>query len=645
MGEYFGNVLARAMSRRDLVKGALFGSAGLALVACGGGSGGSGTLSFTSIQPTTEDMVLVPRGFSHNVIIRWGDALDNGPNLDWNRIRQSGPTEEDVRRQASCFGYNCDFVGYFRTADGRHLLAVNHEYCNPELMFPNFLDGSRPRSGRPTRFEAEFMLEAHGLSIVEIRREPSGAWTYVRGSSFNRRITGRTPIDISGPARGHRLMRTSADPEGVRVLGTLNNCAAGNTPWNTVLTCEENFNSYFVGNRERIQDSLVRTIHSGYGVPDSTFGPVYGFNQVDRRFNVEEEPNEAFRFGWVIEVDPLNPQRTPVKRTALGRFKHEAAFSVVAPDGRVAVYMGDDERFQYIYKFVTRGTYNPNNREANFGLLDEGDLYVAIFNDDLTGRWELIASARRNPDGTYAITPNPRLGDPYRSDPALCFIDTRGAARALGATAMDRPEDIDWNPRTGSAWVALTSNDRRGASGQPGVNAANPRPTNHMGHILEIREANGNPTATTFTWHIPILCGRPGDSNPGNRLIIYGVDAPPTAPAISAPDNFVIDRLGNVWIATDGNPSRRRLGLNDGVYVLNPFDRVFKMFLSGPAGCEICGPEFTSDYRTFFCAIQHPGESDTNNPSSRWPYDSSNAIVPRPSVIAVWRDDGREIFV
>ncbi len=652
MAEYFGDVLSRAMSRRSLLKSAIFGGAGLTLLACGGGgvSASPQPLTFRTIYPNTEDKITIPEGFNHNVVIRWGDALDNGSNLDWNKIRSQGVDSNDVERQKKCFGYNCDFVGFLRTQDGKSLLVINHEYCNPELMFPvPFLSGNAPSQGRPTEEESRFMLEAHGLSVVEIRKSQDGSWEYVKNSPYNRRITGSTKCEITGPARGHRLMRTYYDSEGTFVYGTLNNCAAGKTPWGTVLTCEENFHSYFGGNRNNITDDLVRSIHQRYGVPGS-FAPYYGFMNLKgesgkSRFNINDEPNEAFRFGWVVEVDPMDPNSTPKKRTALGRLKHEAATYAIAPDGRVVVYMGDDERFEYVYKFITKGKYNPNNRQANMDLLDEGELYVAKFKDDLTGEWILIAKCEKKPDGTYAITPNPNLPEPFKSDPVLCFINTRGAADALGATKMDRPEDIEWNPLTKSAWVALTYNERRGASGQPGTDRANPRPNNVMGHIVEIKEANGNPASTTFTWQIPILCGDPNASDQNNKLIIYGQPASSSTPAISAPDNFVIDKLGNVWIATDGNPSFSRLKKNDGVYVLNPFTKEFKMVLSGVPGCEICGPEFSDDWKTFFCAIQHPGEGETpsNDLSSRWPY-GDNVQVPRPSVIAVWRTDGRDIF-
>ena len=577
----------------------------------GGGSLAEATqppLSFKTIYPNTEDKITVPEGYKHNVVIRWGDALDSGPNLNWDGIYQNGPTDQDIERQKNCFGYNCDFLGFFKTPNGKILLAINHEYANPELMFSNFLDAQgNPNSGRPTANESRFMLEAHGVSIVEVRRRPDGSWEYVKGSSYNRRITGSTEIDISGPARGHSLMKTSQEPTGTKVLGTLNNCAGGKTPWGTMLTCEENFNSYFYGDINQVQDPTVKAIHQKYGVP-SGYSKYYGFHNIDSRFNINQEPNEAFRFGWVVEIDPMDPSKKPVKRTALGRFKHEGATCVVAPNGRVVVYMGDDEKFQYVYKFITKGTYNPNNRYANWGLLDEGELYVAKFNDNLTGQWMLIARCEKNPDGTYQITPNPALPQEFQNDPALCFINTRGAADALGATKMDRPEDVEWNPMSKSVWVALTYNERRGQSGQPPADASNPRSPNYMGHILEIMEDNQTPASTTFRWQIPVLCGDPNSPIIDNRLIIYGQFANSQVPAISAPDNFVIDKLGNVWIATDGNPSSSRLNKNDGVYVLNPFTKELKMFLSGVKGCEICGPEFSDDWKTFFCNIQHPGE-------------------------------------
>ena len=618
---YFSEILRGALNRRDLFKFVGL-SAVLYVVPT---YGRSKTLTYKTLYPNSEDRVMVPEGYDYSVLIKWGDPLDNGPALNWNRVHEA-LTEEDIERQKHCFGYNCDYVGFFRLDQDRALLVVNHEYTNPELMFSN--------SG-PTQEQSKLMLYAHGVSVVEIKRD-GGKWVYVKGSTYNRRITGETICYISGPAAGHELMKTSYDPTGTYVKGTLNNCAGGKTPWGTVLTCEENFNSYFAGDRNTLSDDLIKRIHERYGVPSSR-SATYGFHNIDNRFDINQEPNEAFRFGWVVEIDPYDPSRPPIKRTALGRFKHEAATTVVAPDGRVVVYMGDDERFEYVYKFVTKGRYNPNNREANFSLLDEGTLYVAKFKDDFTGEWIEIATVDGN-----TITVNPDLPDEFKNDPVLCFINTRGAADALGATKMDRPEDFEWNPITKTLFLALTNNDRRGTSGYPSTDRANPRGPNYMGHIIEIMEEGRNPTATTFMWSIPMLCGDPNAEEENKKLIIYGQPASSSVPAISAPDNFTFDKEGNLWIATDGNPSSKRLGKNDGVYTLNMQTREFKMFLSGVPGCEICGPEFSDDYKTFFCAIQHPGEG---NKPTKWPYLGDGVIVPRPSVIQVWRTDGKEIYL
>ena len=633
MGEYFGDILKRALDRRDFLK--LTGTSAVVFSSpfahAKTKNKPTKSLSYKTIYPNNEDRVIVPEGYRVSILIKWGDPLDNGEPLNWNRVYE-GPTPEDVERQKKCFGYNADFVGFFKLTSNRALLVVNHEYTNPELMFKGF----DLNTSTPTKEQADLMLQAHGVSVVEIRRKSNGSWEYVKGSPFNRRITGDTVCLISGPAKGHRLMKTSYDPNGLLVYGTLNNCSAGKTPWGTVLTCEENFHSYFGGDINSISDSLVKEIHKRYGVPSSR-AKRYGFHRYYSRFDISQEPNEAFRFGWVVEIDPYDPTRPPVKRTALGRFKHEAATTVVANDGRVVVYMGDDERFEYIYKFVTKGKYDPLNRTANFGLLDEGTLYVAKFNDNLTGEWIPIVTVDGN-----RITPNPNLPEPFQSDPVLCFINTRGAADLLGATKMDRPEDFEWNPITKSVFVALTYNERRGQSGQPGTDRANPRQLNHMGHIIEIKEQNNDPASTKFTWVMAMLCGDPRATDENRKLYIYGQPAKETTPAISAPDNFAFDKLGNVWIATDGNPSKNRLAKNDGVYTLNIYTKELKMFLSGAPGCEVCGPEFSEDYKTFFCTIQHPGEDGAN---TKWPYLNDGVVVPRPSVIQVQRNDGKEVYL
>ncbi|MEN3034268.1 MAG: PhoX family phosphatase [Aquificaceae bacterium] len=619
MARYIQDIIESALSRRQFLAFAMFSPA-LKLLS-------KEEKTFRSIKPNKEDKITVPEGFEYKVLISWGDALDGGQRLNYNKIRKSGPDIQDVERQQFCFGYNCDYVG-FLSSEGRSILAINHEYCNPELMFPEF------SNRRPTKEETLFMMNAHGVSIVEIKRSGQ-SWQVLERSNLNRRITANTPCAIEGPAKSHRFMKTSYDQDGSRVYGTINNCAGGKTPWGTVLTCEENFNFYFSGREERLKDQLLARIHDRYGIP-SPLSFQNGFGLYEDRFNIEKEPNEAFRFGWVVEIDPFDPGFTPIKRTALGRFKHEAACCTVGKDGRVAVYMGDDERFEYVYKFVSKNAFKEGDKSHNLSLLDEGSLYVARFKDDLSGEWVLIASCEKTSQG-YKISPNPDLPEIFKKEPELCFIATRLAADALNATQMDRPEDVEYNPHTRSVWIALTFNERRTKSL---ANSANPRAFNTMGHIIELREED--PTSTRFSWHIPLFCGETRAKNPSRRMLIYGKEPNTKTPPISAPDNFAIDSRGRIWIATDGNFSTSRLMLNDGVYVLDPFSKELSMFLSGVPGCEVCGPEFSGDFRTFFCAIQHPGESGSPEPLTLWPKEVG-IEVPRPSVIAVWHKSGLKV--
>jgi secreted PhoX family phosphatase len=642
MENYFGDILERAISRRDIFK--ICGILGLSGLFNIGYSKNIQTsvknyknLSFRTIYPNTKDEITIPEGYEWKILIKWGDPLDNNNGINYQNVFEK-TSNHDVERQKYCFGYNNDFVGFFNFKD-KTLLVVNHEYTNPEIMFKDYF-----LRNQPTKEEVDFMIQAHGLSIVEIKKNKDGFFEYIKGSKFNRRITAETKALISGPAKGHKLLQTSYDPNGEFVYGTIANCSAGKTPWGTVLSCEENFHSYFGGDLENIDpekmtDYKVIEIHQRYGVPDTKNHDYYGFYKYHDRFNVEKEPNEANRFGWVVEIDPLNPNRPPIKRTALGRFKHEAANTAIGKDGRIAVYMGDDERYEYLYKFVTKNKFNPNNREKNLNLLDEGTLYVAVFNDDFTGQWVEIASAYLE-NGKYIIKPNPKLPNIFQEDPALCFIYTRKAADLLNATKMDRPEDVEYNYITKSVFAVMTYNEKRKASE---TNAANPRPENTMGHIIEIIEENHNPTSIKFNWRIALMCGDPKASSYNNKLFIYGKLAKSDVPPISAPDNIAIDKVGNVWIATDGNSGLDRLKSNDGVYVLNPFTKELKMFLSGVPNCEICGPEFSDDYKIFFCAIQHPGEGDLN--ATKWPYLNDSCPIPRPAVIQVKRKDGLEIYL
>jgi len=633
----FESILQRRLDRRALLKGAalsasflVVGSTPLVRLGTGEVAAHGTSLGFTPISLNDEDQVTVPAGYRVHVLIRWGDPLTpTAPTFRLDAQSAAAQTEQ--------FGYNCDFVGFFplprwsKPISTMGLLAVNHEYTNPELMFPNYTVGS------PTREQVDIELAAHGVSIVEVRLQgqsfipfvPGGntgaeRWTYIIGSKYNRRLTAETPMEITGPASGHPWLRTSADPSGRMVRGTLNNCAGGKTPWGTLLTCEENFHQYFANLDSLPEDDPRKAAHARYGVPATESERRWELYHA--RFDLAQEPNEPFRFGWVVEVDPYDPTFLPKKRTALGRFKHEGATVVVNADGRVVVYSGDDERFEYIYKFVSDGRFDPTSRQANFGLLDKGTLYVARFNDDGTGQWLPLVH------GVGPLTAE----NGFDSQGAV-LIKTRQAADLLGATKMDRPEDIEVNPVNGKVYCVLTNNTRRR---QDQVNAANPRPNNKHGHVIELSEAGDDYTATTFTWEIFMLCGDP--ANPEDQVYFAGFDPSLVSP-ISSPDNITFDRAGNLWIATDGQPGTFRK--NDGIFavpVQGPERGFLRQFLSGPRGAEICGPEFTPNGTTLFCAIQHPGEGGTlDQPTSTWP---DGTTPPRPSVVVVTRERGNAVI-
>ncbi len=481
---------------------------------------------------------------------------------------------------------------------------MNHENARPELMWSAW-DGKSER----TREMCEVEVAAHGFTVVEIVRGAQGEWSVVRDSALNRRITGATPMVVRGPAAGHPLMRTSADPTGTRVLGTLNNCAGGVTPWGTILTGEENIYNYFRG---KAADASVGKLHQRYGIAGR--GRYMSWGLYQDRFDLAKEPNEPNRFGWVVEIDPYNPSSTPIKHTALGRYAHEGATVILSRDGRPVAYMGDDARFEYLYKFVATDRYDPANRAAATALLDSGVLYAARFHDDGTGEWLPLVQ------GQGPLTP----ANGFASQ-AEVAVNTRGAGDLVGATKMDRPEDVEPSPRTGKVYCALTGNETRKPEQ---VDKANPRPANKFGHILELIEDGGDHASTRFRWEILILCGDPRDTSHG----AYYQGRTDVSP-LATPDNFAFDDQGRLWVATDGMDDT--LGPNDAVFMVDtegPLRGRALQFLSAPTGCEVCGPAFTPDNRTFFVAIQHPGLVDKvtyASPGSRWP-DYRPDMPPRP---------------
>ncbi|MEM1103310.1 MAG: PhoX family phosphatase [Pseudomonadota bacterium] len=552
-----------------------------------------------------------PPGYSADVLIRWGDPVfEDAPSFN--------PRSQSAAAQLRQFGYNNDFIGFHPLqADGRRgLLCVNHEYTSTRLMFPG-LEGRKL-----TKAECEVELAAHGGTVLEISQGSDGAWAPVVPSPYNRRITaGSTPMELTGPAAGSDRLKTTDDATGRKVLGTMNNCAGGITPWGTFLMAEENFNGNFLG--ELAEEHTEAENHKRYGVP----GGWYQWGRHFDRFDVAKEPNEPNRFGWVVEVNIAEPNSTPKKRTALGRFKHEGAESVVAPDGRVVLYMGDDQRFDYVYKFVTANAFTPGAPDANRDLLDEGALYVARFDADGTVDWMPLQF------GEGPLTPENGFGSQ-----ADVLIETRRAADLLGATPMDRPEDVEPDPRTGRVFVMLTNNTQREAEQ---VDAANPRPNNAFGHIIEIKEPGGDFTSTRSTWDILVRCGDPSDQAVGAAWHSTTSENG----WFGSPDNCALDPYGRLWVATDGN---EKTGANDGLWALETDGAnrgASKAFFRAPVGAELCGPRFSEDGETLFLAVQHPGDGDGatfENPTTRWP-DFSDDGPPRPSVVTVRKTGGGPI--
>ncbi len=630
-----GDVIAGRLSRRDVMMGALAVTAVSAIAAdldipskshaTGAATNSTPSFRFAEVEAGVDATHHVAEGYDADVLIRWGDpVLGDAPPFD--------TAKQTASSQSTQFGYNNDYIGYFplEGSSNHGLLVVNHEYTNEELMFPGIAEGrTRPEIQKAlTPEQILTTMMAHGGSVIEVRRT-GGKWTVVANSKYARRITADTEMAITGPAAGHKKMRTSADPEGRLVKGMINNCAGGMTPWGTWLTCEENINFYFDG-KDPVGRSADAAALARYG-----FGkPWNPWARVDPRFDMAREPNEPNRFGWVVEIDPFDPKSVPKKRTALGRFKHEGAGNVVNKDGRFVVYQGDDERFDYVYRFVTAGRVDASNHAANRDLLDAGTLSVARFDEDGRGAWLPLVHGQ-----------GPLVAANGFADQGDVVIHARLAADLLGATKMDRPEDVDVDPATNRVFVMLTNNSRRKAGD---INAANPRAGNDFGHIVEIRPDGGDHASETFGWDILLRCGDPA-------IAPVGATFNPATTAngwFGMPDNCMIDPAGRLWVATDGN-NRGKTGRTDGVWALEtagPARGTSKLFFRVPEGAELCGPYMTPDLETFFVAIQHPGDSADDSPSmsthdkplTRWP-DFKDGMPPRPSVMAITRKGGGKI--
>ncbi len=611
------------LSRRSFISaGALCGAAmflggnllSRSVLAAAVSEGNSRLLGFNSIAAATADTITLPPGYKSSVLISWGQPLQkNAPAFD-----PSG--NGTARAQEVQFGDNNDGMSLFPFPgdNNRALMAINNEYTNYRYLFPH---GGQPQSAE----DVSKAQASEGVSVIEVQRR-RGQWQFVQESRYNRRIHGNTPIRLRGPAAGHDLLKTSADKSGKKVLGTFQNCANGMTPWGTYLTCEENFTDCFGSSKSDLQFDEAQ---KRYGA--TVTSREINWHLYDPRFDLAKNPNELNRHGWVVEIAPFDPQSTPVKRTALGRFKHENAALAQTNDGRAVVYMGDDERGEFIYKFVSRERINPRNAQANRNLLDHGTLYVARFdagdgNPDHPkgkGQWIELTHGKNGLDASSGF-----------ADQAEVLIHARLAASAVGATRMDRPEWIVVSPKDGQVYCTLTNNSKRGEDGQP-VDGPNPRAKNVYGQILRWRTDRDDHASKTFDWDLFVVAGNPtvhagtpkaGSSNinPQNMF--------------NSPDGLGFDKAGRLWILTDGDSSNAGdfAGMgNNQMLCADPNSGEIRRFMVGPVGCEVTGISFAPDQKALFVGIQHPGE----NGGSTFPEHLPNG-KPRSSVMVITREDG-----
>ncbi|WP_070963788.1 PhoX family protein [Vibrio sonorensis] len=568
-------------------------------------------LNFEAVPASTADTVVVPKGYQATPLISWGDPIfSSAPEFD-----ESGLQSSEV--QALQFGDNTDGMSLFPISENRAVLAINNEYTNYEYLFAH-------QGKAMTADDVKKAQAAHGVTVVEIVKQ-QGQWKVDRSGKRNRRITANTEMMLTGPAAGHDLMKTDLDPSGLKPLGTFNNCANGETPWGTYLTCEENFHGYF-GSKQKGGVSISAD-HKRYGVKAGSGR--YQWHESDERFDISKHPKEPHRFGWVVEIDPNDPTSTPLKRTAMGRFKHENAALVINGDGHVVVYMGDDERGEHLYKFVSKDRYEAGNTALNRNLLEEGTLYVAKFgfdNDDVKGEGQWIELTF----GKNGLTKENGF-----NDQAEVVTFARRAATQVGATTMDRPEWVAIHPDEKHVFCTLTNNKNRGVKENQPVGGPNPRKENHYGQIVRWMPTNGDHTKASFTWDLYLIAGNPmvhkGTPYAGSANI--EVDN-----MFNSPDGIGFDKAGRLWIQTDGNYSNKGDFAGQGNNQMlcgDPVTGEVRRFLTGPIACEITGLTFSADQKTMFVGVQHPGEK--GKPSH---YPAGGNSKPRSTVVMITREDG-----
>lgn len=668
---HIDTIIQNRFSRRTLLQGIMGATAvsflGANLSACGGGSDSDDQapvptpsqpqalpkMGFKAISTSRADSITLPTGYQWAPLLPWGEPIC-GSYPDYRE--DASNTGKEALEQ---MGMNHDGMHFFPiNGSSEHgLLVMNHEYTEPAVQHPN----GRTLGSSDERLEAEEVLKemaAHGVSVVEIKRSALGGsrWEIVRGQ-YNRRITALTEMEIRGPVRGHNKLKNKFSKDGTLTRGTLNNCSSGKTPWGTYMAAEENWAGYFYND-----EATPPREHSRYGVGinDGYYGAwhslvppaghVLAQKELSQRFYVaptaasasEDYRNEANNFGWMVEIDPFDPYSTPKKRTSLGRFGHEGVIFAKPVVGQpIVCYSGDDARYEYIYKFVSKAAYQEGLKGDD--LLEEGTLYVAKFNEDNSGEWLALDLN----DVTFAAKVEAAKGTTVGkiafdgfADQGDVLINTRLAADIAGATKMDRPEWGEVCPRTGLVYFTLTNNSKRKDSE---INAANPRAKNNTGHIIRWEEKDGQ----KFSWDIFLLAGHTAGTLAGKML--PGSDKATDLTAdnvLSCPDGLYFDTAGGMWIQTDmsesmqdGSSGAGDFG-NNQMLLANPATGEMKRFLVGPTDCEVTGISMTPDRKTMFVNIQHPGDRSTpGNFTSHFP--ANNGISrPRSTTVVITRQDG-----
>jgi secreted PhoX family phosphatase len=578
--------------------------------------------SFNEIPSGVDGDIHVPDGYDADVLISWGQALHkNMPDFD--------PYNQTLEGQLKRFGYNNDFLGYLPLPAGSDnpnhgLLCVNHEYVYEPMAFPKPLG----KDNHYSEEQVNIAQAACGNSIVEIIRDKkTKKWRFIQDSPYNRRINMYdTPIGITGAAAGHKRMQTSQDPTGREIIGTFQNCAGGITPWGTYLTCEENIN-YAFGDYNKADPNhpeIKKSKRFGLGA----FGDWYLHN---KRFDLTVEPNEINRFGWVVEIDPYDPTSKPRKHSALGRFKHEnCRVTIDKKTNKAVAYMGDDQYFEYLYKFISDDVYIKGNKRHNMTLLEKGTLYVARFNKDMSLDWIPLIH------GQNGLTA--KNGFDSQAD---VMIDARYAGDTVGATPLDRPEGVAIDPKNGDIYVSLTMNEKRTTP-----NVANPRIQNEYGQIVHLK-ANHQHSSLKHAWDILLLAG---PAEHGGTVQAAGSTEDGT---LACPDNLAFDHHGRLWVATDqGTNWGKKTGKSDGLYAVEHEGAnkgKSKLFFRSPVGAETTGICFAPDDKTMFICVQHPGTDGCRNykgfehkstfldPATRWPNAEDSKMPPLPSVVQITR--------